>query len=259
LKRSYLRRTVRVLALLGLLALLLTLCGCALPQHMCTAAGECGTASSCVAGRCIANGAVPAIATARRLLYAPVDVAYLRRGGADGMPEIATLGGSDGAIALLRFVVPLPAETTVLEAYLLLERATDVDSDPTVVALHAARVVERWDGRSVSWARPPRIEEVGAPVTRVPPASGPWVRLDMRELVQRWRRRGSGDFGVAVLAENSRGVPSSAGLAVALTPMEGRADPGLSVMRVPLAQSSPIPQDAPQAELVGPRLELYVR
>jgi hypothetical protein len=253
LKRGYFLRLVAVLAVL------LGPCGCASPQHMCIAAGECGTASSCVAGRCIANGAVPAITTARRLLYAPVDMAYLHRGGAEGMPEIATLGGPDGAIALLRFAVPLPPEATVLEAYLLLERATDVDSDPTVVTLHAARVVERWDGGSASWARPPRIEEVGAPLTRVPPASGPWVRLDMRELVQRWRRRGSDDFGVAVLAERSRSAPPSAGLAVALAPTEGRGDPSLSVVRVPLASPSQTPQDAPQAELVGPRLELYVR
>jgi hypothetical protein len=227
---------------------------------MCTSAGECGATSSCVAGRCVASGAVPAIATARRLLYAPVEVAYLRRGEARGVPAIATLGGSDGAVALLRFSVPLPPEATVLEAYLLLERATDVDADPEAVALHAARIVEPWDVHSVSWARRPRIEEVGAPVTRVPPASGPWVRLDLREIVQRWRRRGSGDFGLAVVAERSSSAPASAGVAVALAPAPGRADPVLSALAAPpLASSSPILHEAPRAELAGPRLELYVR
>jgi hypothetical protein len=233
-----------------LISILVSSFSCYTPApRMCTSAGECGASSSCVAGRCVTNGAVPAITTARRLLYAPVELAYLHRGEAGGTPAIAMLGGSDDAVALLRFSVPLPPEVTVLEAYLLLERARDVDSDPTAVALRAARIVQPWDVRSVSWAHQPHVEDVGAPVTLVPPASGPWVRLDLRELTQRWRRRGGSDFGVAVVAERMSGGPASAGVAVALTPAPGRVDP--DALRVD--------PDALRVDLVGPRLELYVR
>src|SRR5580704_13522076 len=169
-------------------SLLAVLLGCSPPPRMCISGGDCGPPSSCVAGRCVARGAVPAISTARRLLYGPVDVGYVSRGASAGAPAIATLGRGDGAFVLLRFSVPLPVEADVLEAYVLIERVSDVDSDPEPIALHAARVTGAWDDRSLSWAQQPRVEEAGAPVTRVLPAAGRRVRLDVRDIVARWRR-----------------------------------------------------------------------
>jgi hypothetical protein len=58
----------------------------------------------------------------------------------------------------------------------------------------------------------------------------PLVRLDVRDLVQKWRRRSGDDFGVAVLAEGE----SATGMAFAVSPVGGRT-------------------------LAGPRLELYVK
>jgi hypothetical protein len=196
---------------------------------MCTSGGDCGALSSCVAGRCIAHGANPAIATGRRLLFDPVAVGYVSRSGGAGAPAVAPLGKGDGALALLRFSVPLPAEASVLEAYVLLERARDVDSDPAPIALHAARVVASWDERSLSWAAQPRIEEIGSPVTRVFPAAGPWVRLDVRDLVARWRRRSRDDLGVAIVSD-------------------GRSPTGIAFALAPSTLYD-----------TGPRLELYVR
>ncbi len=199
---------------------------------MCASQGDCLGRASCVAGRCVAHGATAAIDTGRRLLFAPVDVAYVRRDG-DGLEDVtATLGGARdaGALVLVRFSASLPPETNVIEAYLLLERATDIDADPTPVALRAGRVIDPWDGRSVSWARQPRVKDVGAPVTRVFPAAGPLVRLDVRDLVQHWRRRTGDDYGVAVMARGGGAI----GIAFALAP-------------------------APGSERVGPRLELYVQ
>jgi len=164
----------------------------------------------------VAHAGIPAIAAARRLLFAPVDVAYLHRGdqGDVGTPALVMLGRDDGALALLRFSVPLAPEVKVLEAYLLLERPAGVDVDPAPVSVHAARVLDAWDPRSTSWARQPRIEDVGAPVTQVSPASGPLVRIDLRPLIQRWRRRTAGDQGVAVVASSTSGT----GMAFALGP-----------------------------------------
>ena len=92
---------------------------------MCTGARDCAGQSSCVAGRCVASGAAVAISTARRMLYDPVEIGYVRRGGPPELPAIASLGRSDGALAFLRFSVPLPPDAGVVEAYLLLDRVTE--------------------------------------------------------------------------------------------------------------------------------------
>jgi hypothetical protein len=195
---------------------------------MCSQETDCGAQASCVAGRCVAHGATPAIDSARRLLFAPVDTAYVRRSDGARDASLATLGrAGDAATVFVRFAVPLPPEASVLEAYLLLQRATAVDADPVPIALHAARVTTSWDGRSLSWATQPHVEEIGAPVTRVTPGGGPLVRLDVRELVQRWRKRGRDELGVAVVTEGE----SATGVAFGLEP----------------------------AEVEGPRLELYVK
>jgi hypothetical protein len=158
-----------------------------------------------------------------------VEVGYVGRTGGAGTPPIAPFGKGDGAYALLRFSVPLSAEAVVLEAYVLLERASEVDCDPAPIDLHAAPVTAAWDERSLSWATRPRLEEIGSPVTRVVPAAGPWVRLDVRDLVQRWRRRARDDLGLAIVTEGR----SPTGVAFALEP-SGR-------------------------EAAGPRLELYLK
>jgi hypothetical protein len=182
---------------------------------------ECGAQSSCVAGRCVGHGAVVAIAAARRLVFSPVDVACVRCGApaSSGLPPVARLGGPDGAVVLLRFAIDLPPEVSLVEAYLDLERVDDTDAYPGAVALHAARIASPWHERSASWAELPVLDEVGAPVTRVRPSAGPRVRVDVRDIVQRWRRRDRDEFGVAIVAD---GQPAS-GLAFALRPTSSTA------------------------------------
>jgi hypothetical protein len=190
------------------------------PQRMCTAAGDCGGGSSaCVAGRCIAGGAVPAISTARRLVYEPVDVGYVRRGGDDvagstGPAALATLGLASAPRMLLRFDVSLRPDDGLIEAFLALERAPDIAADPETITLHVAAVVDRWDGRRLSWASQPRIQELGLPQTPVSPAAGNRVRLDVRGFLEQLRRRRSGDVSLAVLADGQ----SATGVTFAMTP-----------------------------------------
>jgi hypothetical protein len=216
---------------------------CNPPPRMCAQESDCGQQASCVAGRCVAHGATPAIDSARRVVVAPVDVGYVSRDGGSGAGTAVVLGREgDPAIAFLRFKVPLPPEASVLEAYLVLERAPGVDADPAPITLHAARVTTAWDGVSLSWATQPHVEEVGLPVTRVPPAAGALIRLDVRELVQRWRRRAHDELGVAVLAD----AASRTGVAFALAPASvdrDRGDPVLGAGR----------------QAAGPRLEVYVK
>jgi hypothetical protein len=194
-------------------------------------------------------------------------------------PPVATLGGADGAMALLRFAVVLPPEANVLEAYVLLERAPGVDPEPQPVALHLAPVIDAWEGRTLSWAAQPRIVEVGAPVTRVLPAAAGPVRLDVRAIVERWRRRSGDAQGIAIVATGSgegsgedgnasasgsdgagvggRGGSSRRGVAFALAP----GGPGERVNAA--GGAGPAGRDGHEGEaseqVAGPRLELYVR
>lgn len=163
-------------------------------------------------------------------MVAPVEVACVRCGASDGAsPPLVRLGAPAAPLMLLRFAVTLPPDASVLEAYLDLERVEDASDDPPPVALHAVRIAGPWDASSLTWAQLPPLEEVGAPITRARPGSGPRVRIDVRELVHRWQRRSSREFGVAVVAESA----GRTGLALALRPMPGAAR--------------------------GPELELYVK
>jgi hypothetical protein len=178
------------------------------------------------------------------MLYDPTEIGYVRRGADRELPAIATFGRGDGAALFLRFAVFLPPDAGVVEAYLLLDRVTAVDSDPEPVVLHAVPVVDAWDPGSISWAVQPRIEEIGAPVTRVLAASGPVVRLDVRAIVERWRRMGHGsraDFGLAVVAD----VAGSGGVR------------GIPFALAPRAASD---EGRPREDgAMAPRLELYIR
>lgn len=178
------------------------------------------------------------LAQTRRLLYEPVDVGWVHRhAGSEGTPALATLGSGDGALLLLRFSIDLPPEPHIVAAFVLLERATNVDSQPGAIALRAARVTQPWDSRWVSWALQPRLDELGEPLTRVEPAAGSLVRVEVRDLVRRWLRRGRDEFGIAVEADG----PPRAGMTFALVP-----GPGSST-------------DDGAVAYQGPRLELYVK
>jgi hypothetical protein len=243
---------------------------------MCSAPAECPTAGVCVAGRCQSAeaGLTPTIAEqgdagalVRRMVFSPVDVAWLTRGdgprGASAMPAVFTLGRArdGGAVLLTRFAVPLTKETQVVEAYLLLARSEATDADPTPIALHAARVVDTWDSRSLSWATQPRTQEVGAASTRVDGART-LVRLDVRALVSRWALHDPHDQGIAVVAETS----SATGIPFAFEPSGAvRATPAAAVQApvtpafIDRSDRTTATTDPPTVELLSPRLELYVK
>jgi len=239
---------------------------CVPPPRLCAQESDCGSQASCVAGRCVLHGATPAIDSARRLLFTPVDLGYVERGNGARDATIATLGrAGEPSVVFLRFSVPMAPEANVLEAYLLLERNSNVDADPVPIVLHAARVTTPWDGRKLSWATQPQIEELGSPVTRVLPGAGTLVRLDVRDLVQRWRKRGRAELGLAVVSDGA----SVTGVTFALSPTDGSRDrddpvlapqassPGSSPFELRVA--SPAAAADPRRQLVGPQLELYVK
>lgn len=197
---------------------------------MCWTPGQCAP-GVCIAGRCALEGRTPAIFEAteagvpavRRLLFAPVDLAYLAPGEppqGGSIPAVVTLGRESDARLLAKFDVPLSEGATIVEAYLLLPVAEGVDVDPagsSPLYLHALRIVDPWDSRSVRWSMQPRTVEVHAPATKVTAAGRPLVRLDVRDIVARWPRREKDDDGIAVVATTgsvgSRGPGVAFGMA----------------------------------------------
>ncbi|WP_394851238.1 DNRLRE domain-containing protein [Pendulispora rubella] len=237
---------------LFLVLLLALLPGCVARPRMCVASSECGARQSCVVGRCQDSAGVPLIQKkeVRRLVLDPVAIGYVERGrgATDGaLPPIFTLGRSAGGDSrlYLRFAVPpaVAKDTAILEAYVLLDRSLAVQPDPTPLVLHAARVVSPWDPRSISWQFQPRFEDAssgGSPATRVVPAARRVVRVDVRDIVQRWRSRDGRDQGIVIMADNSTEV----GMAFALASAGSAAGS---------AAGNP---DADPAS--APRLELYL-
>lgn len=195
-----------------------------------------------MSGRCQPDKGVPAIHTARRIVAEPVDMAWLGPDTTPGtLPPHGPLG-RPGTSLLMRFSVPLAPDAKLVEAYVVLHRVEVVDDDPSPISLHATRIIDVWNGRSTSAARAPRTEEVRASTTRVDPAGPALVRVDVRGLVERWRKRSADDQGLAIVAEGE----TETGMTFALHPSSVDVAPG--PQRTPLRASVP-----------GPYLELYVR
>ncbi len=176
--------------------------GCAPRPRMCTASSECAAESACVAGRCQPEKAnvKPAIDASRRIVLRPVDVAFVSRRTSDPTPAAFALG-RDSGVLLLRFSVALPEAANVIEAYVVLHRSDAVDDDPSPISLHATRIVEAWQGRSMSWGLQPQQAETRTPSTLVEPGGPVLVRLDVRDLVRQWPKHDRNDQGIAVVAD----------------------------------------------------------
>jgi hypothetical protein len=225
---------------------------------MCVASAECVAQSACVAGRCQPDrpNVKPAIDAARRLVVRPVDLAYVRRGDgeSDGaLPPLFSLG-KDSAVLMMRFSVPVPVMANIVEAYVVLRRADAVDDDPSPVSLHATRIVDPWDGRSLSWARQPRVADVRAPASVVEPGGPSLVRLDVRELVRQWPRHDPHDQGVAILADNETPTGATFAFRAVSTERGASLDRASWSERASGARTSSAPAGEPE-----PYLELYLR
>lgn len=225
--------------------------GCVPRARMCTASSECENKSACVAGRCQVEKATvkPAVDSARRLVVRPLDVAYVKRsdGASNGaLPTVFSLGKDDGKL-FLRFSVAIPEAANIVEAYVVLHRSSLVDDDPAFISLHATRIIDSWQGGSVSWAMQPRSTETRSPTTVVEHGGPTLVRLDVRELVRHWGRHDPSDQGIAVTAENE----TRTGMTFALS--GGGAERTAEFVATATSFGSSSSQD------VEPYLELYVR
>jgi hypothetical protein len=250
----------------------LALSACARRPAMCSRA--CDDGFACVSGECLRAATVPDVEAldrfglyqARRLVITPVDIVRLAPGDTQGYaPRVATLGRERdrASVLLLRFAIDLPPESTILSAHVVLDRAPSSEADPSPIALHAARITQAWDARSIAWGRAPLLEDARTPVTTIDDARAS-VRIDVRALVRRWGRHATDDQGIGIVADRT----SLTGVAFALADGGGATDDRTLVLPVRRVRDTP-PTFHAAAEATegppdpvlprGPRLEIYVK
>ncbi len=243
-----------------LAALLVPTGACVVRDRTCASATECaqrfGDGLSCVAGRCVDEArdggarTQPAImaTNTRRVVVRAIDLGYLAAGTDPARVPPAVVLGRDDAKLLLRFDLPLGPEDEVVEAYLLLDRLDVMDTDPSPISLHVERVLDRWDGRSITWGRQPHLEDDHGAATIVTVGARPVVRLDVTPFVRRWKRHDPTDQGLAVVA----GSTNASGMAFATVD----ATDGVSSDAL---RSDPNDPSRPVWVSSAPRLEVYVQ
>ena len=155
----------------------------------------------------IASASSSAEPRVERIVVSADEIATIASGTSDhagAMPAVFILGRADeNARLFLRFTLHLPKNGVLRSANLLLSRTDDVDMTPDPIELHATRVVEAWEARSISWPFQPRIEEVRAPHTTVSSAGAKIVRVDVRSIVSDWPLRDPNDQGIAVVSDRT--------------------------------------------------------
>ena len=163
-----------------------------------------------------------------RLVVSPDRVAAIAAGERDPEGAVAEelVLGREGTNRRLffHFPVTLPTTGSLKSAAILLTRSPDVDMTGPI-ELHAMRIVDPWDAKSISWPLQPRIEDARAPHAIVTPAGGKIVRLDVGEIVKAWPTHDPADQGVAVVADQS----SASGASFAYISAEDRP-PELEIM-----------------------------
>ena len=85
--------------------------------------------------------------------------------------------------------------------------------------LHATRILDPWDARSLAWGRAPRLDDARLPATTIDDARR-IVRVDVAPLVRRWRLHSPDDQGLAILADRS----SATGMAFAVADGSGAGE-----------------------------------
>jgi hypothetical protein len=228
----------------SLLAPFLLTLACAPRQELCAGPTAC-RAFECVAGQCPAKEATTLYAGTRRMVVPASDLAVLERGAPSeggALPAIFTLGApSERTELLLRFDLRLDRGASIVRASVLLDRSDAVMSDPLPVAIHADRVIGRWNPRTVSWSTAPPIQDVRLPRTVIASTTPSLVRVDVTDLVRLWLAHDPRDQGLSIVAENETPTGVTFTLGSASLPDLRETPPGKSDLSQP------------------PRLELYLR
>lgn len=203
--------------LFGAIASICVFAGCAPTRAMCRLESECGKENSCVAGRCQSAKGHARIQSSRRVRVSPKRIDC----GAVG-ERVAMCPTGEPLAVEFEFELALKPQDDVVEAYLnvclsappadLIGHAED---SPQVALLGSTPARRRRPSRDLGLART-RLH-VGEPACP--------VRLDVLELVRKWRTRSNGEGTLVVMWEG----PGAGGTQVALQSDEPASDLALEL------------------------------
>lgn len=142
-----------------------------------------------------------------RILVRADRIAFIEPEGSDphgAVPGLVVLGRRGiGARVFFHFEVTLPKQGTLKSAAIVLTRSSDLDMAPAPVELHAARIVDPWDARLVSWPEQPRLVDARTPHVLVRRDGAKTVRVDVKNIVEGWPLEDPSDQGIALVADSS--------------------------------------------------------
>jgi len=220
-------------------ALTATSLGCSsdLPgPKICAATAPCTAGSSCVVGRCRGDGTLPAARNAPLLQFEPTTIASLSARGEvstnESLGDALTLGrASDGeAMWLFRFALTLPDDARIQRALLVLDPLPGCEKRPGRMKLEVSNVLSAWSADTLRSQRP----KIGLPMRALdaPVVPARILRVDLTELVMRWREHRRRYHGLALIAHGD----SATGACFSTGQSAGRG-PRLEVLLAPDADS----------------------
>jgi hypothetical protein len=184
---------------------------------VCSERESCDGDGVCVMGRCRKKATMPVSTDAPRLVFEPLDLAWVDGTGVRGPKDVAStfvLGKRGERVALyLRFAVEIPPDRRMQRAVLELEPMPRCARRPGRVALSLAQVLAPWQSSEVTVGDQPRL---GLPMRladmSVTPARG--LQLDVTELVRQWQQHAKRYHGLALTAagDSDSGACFSSGL-----------------------------------------------
>lgn len=192
----------------GLVAL-----GCHVTPPPCQSASDCASGTECLANRCVLTGSDPVTPITTRYVLDPTAVGLVgatRESAAAGLPPAATFGSrADGGVSLyLAFEAPLPAESKVDRAFLVLSPLPGTPPAREDVEVTAWRVAEPWSLTTLTWlTQPARRPPSSQGIARSAPPQP--LRLDVTEIVRFWQAHPRAVHGIALTAPRGAGHGAS--------------------------------------------------
>ena len=161
---------------------------------------------------------MPVSSDAPKLIFEPVDLAYIGPGGvqrADGLDEALVIGKRGETTQLvMRFAVTIPPEGKLQRALLVMDALPRCPRQPGRIRLELAHVEAPWTSAELSEARRPDLSLPmhAGDITVTPPKA---LRLDVTEVVRGWTEHRKRYHGIVLqgVGDSASGACFTSGVA----------------------------------------------
>lgn len=191
--------------------------------EVCDNRTRCSTGHTCVLGRCRKDKTIPVSMDATRIVFSPVDLAWMTGDGTHPMGQLGdkiVLGKKGvGEVLVLGFSLEIPEGRRLQRALLELDPLPRCDESPGRVGLELAHVLSPWSSEGLARGRRPRL---GIPMRLADASATPprALALDVTEVVRAWQEERGRYHGVAILAsgDSPTGACYSSGVSAGVGP-----------------------------------------